>query len=73
MGLSPRLQKLRDYLQGCGFIGATTLEIQDNLTTCAVGSDCADLRKKGIGVKCTYEGMSKNKRRVHRYVLEVPV
>ena len=71
MNLSPRLQKLLDYLQGCGFIGATTLEIQKACMTCAPGSDAADLRKNGIGVACSYDGRSRDNRKIFRYRLEV--
>ena len=73
MNLSPRLQKLVDFLAMSGFTGATTLEIQNVCGTCAPGSDAADLRKKGINVICEYQGKSKAGRSIFRYRLGVRV
>ena len=70
MALTPRLKKLYDYLTKSGFTGATTLEIQNACTTCAPGSDAADLRKQGIPVQCSYQGRSSEGRKIYRYWLE---
>lgn len=69
MQLTTREQKLFSYLGECGFVGATTLEIQKACSTCAPGSDAADLRKKGIDVACEYK--SKVGRKIYRYWLGI--
>lgn len=48
----------------------TSVEIRETLNTCCPGTDIADLRKKGLKIKCEYIGMSLNKKKVFLYTLD---
>ena len=69
MKLSNRLAVMYEALAMAGFSGATSAELQRETGAMAVATDVADLRKRGIGVVCKYEGLSRQGRRVYRYWL----
>lgn len=71
MKLSNREQVLYGFLINRGSIGATTMDIQTACNTCAPGSDAADLRKKGVAVKCEYQKRTSTGRKIFRYTIDV--
>jgi hypothetical protein len=48
----------------------TSVEIRESINTCCPGTDIADLRKKGLKIKCEYIGMSLRKKKIFLYTLD---
>lgn len=65
---SPRLQRLLSILKAHPE-GMTTLALVQWTGSCAVHSDCAELRANGIPIACEYQGL-RDGRRVFKYRIE---
>lgn len=63
------LQRLLSYLQHSGMMGATSVELMQELNLVAPATWVSMLRKNGIEVNCKYEGTTASKRKVFRYRL----
>lgn len=66
---SKPLQLILGLLLSRGEHGATTLEIAEYASVQSASTWVSALRKNGHQVKCDYEGLSANHRKVHRYRL----
>ena len=66
---SERLQRLYKALAVAGRKGLTTWQLVRACRSSNPARDASELRYRGVGVRCDYEGMNKG-RRVYRYTLE---
>ncbi len=67
--LTRRIQRLLAFLKVRGYRGATSLEVSRVCGTVSAATDASDLRRCGFNVECSFERMSDEGRRVHRYRL----
>ena len=66
---SPRLQAFLRFLEDRGDRGATTFEIAQETRSCAVHTDCSELRANGFVIDVRQVG-HENGRRIYLYRLK---
>ena len=66
---SPRLQRIKAFLERCGSSGATGLEIATECRVLNPATYISELRFNGLDIECRYERDTVQGRRVYRYFL----